>query len=29
MQVRLDHYHSECIGLYTELIGLHCLGGES
>ena len=24
-----DHNHSECIGLYTELIRWHCLGAES
>ena len=29
VQVRLGHNHIECIGLYTELIGRHCLGAES
>ena len=24
-----DHNHIECIGLYTELIGWHCLGADS
>ena len=28
VQIRLVHYHSECIGLHTELIGWHCLGAE-
>ena len=25
----LNIIHAECIGLYTELIGWHCLGAES
>ena len=25
----LDHNNIECISLYTELMGWHCLGGES
>ena len=29
VQIRPVHCHSECIGLYTELIGWHCLGAES
>ena len=26
---RLDTEQNECIGLYTELIGWHCLGAQS
>ena len=28
-KTRLDDNYIECIGLYTELIGWHCLGAES
>ena len=29
VHVRLVPNHIECISLYTELIGWHCLGAES